>query len=257
MSAIVEPSFVVHLGARAIGIVHVFACSYRDRVRIREICSWVLFRACGVPSDRAGELLACTGGAVRIAAKRVDKRIADGTEEDLVALIGLLAECDDADVRLPERQPGGRRREDGTQWRDGALLLPTVKHERALIRLRIVEHETPILQRPVTTRVVPVVRKSAHRRLGGSRLACPSARPCPHVNCRHHLPTSCVLDVVALGPQTESEIADLMGECRNTINTISVTATRKLHAQAQHEGSESSELLAWMARLGDSQPGAR
>ena len=53
-------------------------------------------------------------------------------------------------------------------------------------------------------------------------------RPCPHTQCRHHLPFGCVLDVATEGAHTQEEVAAHLGVTRQTVDILEKNALRRL-----------------------------
>lgn len=200
-----ETGRIVAIVARVIGVDDLLSCSFAQRVRARELCSWLLLRACGCPNARAGELLNCTPACCWAQAKRVDERIAQGSEVDVPELIASLLQ-ERGDIAIPmHRNTGGRKPKLSGRSRSRAQ--------------RIDAHVTAVVannNREVDT--VPMVE----------RAGCPSVRPCPRTECPHHLPASCVLDVVAGGPRTLEQTARLLGMRDETVRLIERGALLKL-----------------------------
>lgn len=212
-----DAGHIVAIVSKVIGVDDLLSCSFADRVRARELCSWLLLRACGCPNARAGELLNCTPACCWAQAKRVDERIAEGSELDVPELIASLVE-ERGDIAIPmHRNTGGRKPN-------------TIGRTKKKVK-RIEARAAPVIadnNREVST--VPMVE----------RAGCPSVRPCPRIECPHHLPASCVLDVVAVGPQTLEQASRLLGMREETVRLIERRALLKMrHAMTIRLGGES------------------
>lgn len=209
-----ETGHIVAMVAKVIGVDDLLSCSFAQRVRARELCSWLLLRACGCPNARAGELLNCTAACCWAQARRVDERIAAGSETDVPELIASLVEAR-GDIAIPmHRNTGGRK----------PKLIGRSRSRAERIEARV----SPVVannNREVDT--VPMVE----------RAGCPSVRPCPRIECPHHLPASCVLDVVAAGPRTLEQTARLLGMRDETVRLIERDALLKMrHAMVLKAG---------------------
>lgn len=200
-----ETGRIVAIVASVIGVNDLLSCSFAQRVRARELCSWLLLRACGCPNVRAGELLNCTAACCWAQAKRVDERIAQGSEVDVPELIASLLQ-ESGDIAIPmHRNTGGRKPKLIGRSRARARRIDVT------VRAVVASNSREVMTAPVVERV-----------------GCPSVRPCPRTECPHHLPASCVLDVVATGPRTLEQTARLLGMRDETVRLIERDALLKM-----------------------------